>query len=942
MWWFLLLFALALSITGWVIYSLVRETVEENIRNELTSSTEGIKTMVRNTADVSIRTHLQAIAANNLDILQGFDQLVKRGEITENAAKELSTNIFLSQTIGETGYTYVLTGKGIVAVHPNEKLKNSDISSRWLSQQQQEKKEGFLEYAWKNPGEDRERSKALYMVYFEPWDWIISVSSYREEFKSLLNIDDFKAGINSFNFGTRGYAFILSGLGEIILHPRLSGTIDEQSIEVQALLTRMFQEKNGQLIYRLRESGEEDIREKIVIYKYIPELDWIVASAAYLDEIYKPLLRLRNIILSTIIVTLALILPLSIYLGTAITHPITLLTRRMSAAAEGDYNVFAEENALGEVGVLASHFNNYIAQLKKSTEQLENEISDRIRAEQQLKLFAKVFENALEGISITDAAGNIIAVNKSFSEITGYQASEVLDKNPRILKSERHGHDFYKEMWESLLKKGSWTGEIWNRRANGEAYPEILSISSICNANNEVTHYVAVFHDITDMKMKEEQITHQAYHDALTGLPNRFLAKDRLTMSMSNAKRKKTQVAVFYMDMDNFKHVNDSLGHPMGDLLLQQVAQRLLTLVREEDTVARLGGDEFQIIGIDISSVDEVINLADRLLQGFLSPFKIETHELFVTISIGIAIYPQDGNTADTLIKNADVALYQAKLQGKNNYFLFTSELSQKALFRLKLEAELRQALLQKDFIVYYQPKVKPDTGAIMGVEALVRWQKPDGTIVSPDDFIPLAEETGLITRLGSQVLEQACEAMQVLNNIGCKEIKMSVNLSPFQFEQANLVESILSIVTEKKMPVSQLELEITETTMMTNLKDTIAKLHLLVEAGMSVSIDDFGTGYSSLYYLKTFPINTLKIDRSFIRDITTDANGAQIVETIILMAHNLGIGVVAEGVETKEQLKLLQNYGCDLIQGYYYSPPLPLNGLVEYLKTTMNLQSVS
>jgi diguanylate cyclase (GGDEF)-like protein/PAS domain S-box-containing protein len=937
MWWFLLIFALALSITGWVIYSLVRETVEENIRNELTSSTEAIRTMVRNTADVSIRTHLQAIAVNNLAILKGFDQQVKRGEITEKAAKELSMNILLSQTIGLTGYTYALTGKGILAVHPNEKLKNLDISSQWISQKQQEKKEGYLEYEWKNPGEDHERAKALYMVYFKSWDWIISVSSYRDEFKSLLNIDDFKAGINSFNFGTRGYAFILSGQGEIILHPRLSGTIHDQTIQNRSPLTQMLQEKNGQLNYRLQEPGETHQREKIVIYKYIPELDWIVASAAYLDEIHKPLLRLRNIILSTIIITLSLILPLSFYLGTAITRPITLLTRRMSSAAEGDYDVLAEENALGEVGILARHFNNYIARLKRSTEQLENEISDRIRAEQQLKLFAKVFENALEGISITDATGNIIAINQSFSHITGYKASDVLYKNPRILKSERHEPAFYKEMWDSLLEKGSWTGEIWNRRANGEAYPEILSISSICNSNNEVTNYVAVFHDITDMKLKEEQITHQAFHDALTGLPNRFLAKDRLTMSMTNAKRKKTQVAVFYMDLDNFKHVNDSLGHPLGDLLLQQVGKRLLTLVREEDTVARLGGDEFQITGIDISSVEEVINMADRLLQGFSSPFKVETHELFVTLSIGIAIYPQDGKSADTLIKNADVAMYQAKLQGKNNYFLFTSELSERALFRLKLEAELRQALLQKEFIVYYQPKVKPENGMIMGVEALVRWQKPDGTIVSPNDFIPLAEETGLITRLGSLVLEQACEAVKILNNIGYKEIKMSVNLSPFQFEQANLVESILSIVTGKEIPVSQLELEITETTMMTNLKDTIAKLHLLVDAGMSVSIDDFGTGYSSLYYLKTFPINTLKIDRSFIKDITTDANGAQIVETIILMAHNLGIGVVAEGVETREQLDLLQNFGCDLIQGYYYSPPLPLKGLMEYLKTTMD-----
>jgi diguanylate cyclase (GGDEF)-like protein len=405
---------------------------------------------------------------------------------------------------------------------------------------------------------------------------------------------------------------------------------------------------------------------------------------------------------------------------------------------------------------------------------------------------------------------------------------------------------------------------------------------------------------------------------------------------MTNAKRKGTQVAVFYMDLDNFKHVNDSLGHPVGDVLLQQVSQRLLALVREEDTVARLGGDEFQIIGVDISSMDKVIDMADRLLQGFSCPFKIDTHELYVTLSIGIAIYPQDGKTADVLIKNADVAMYQAKLLGKNNYFLFTSELSERALFRLKLEAELRQALLEREFIVYYQPKIKPESGMVTGVEALVRWQKPDGSTISPNDFIPLAEETGLITRLGNLVIDDACEAMQILNNIGYKDIKMSVNLSPFQFEQANLVESILSIVRENELPVSQLELEITETTMMTNLKDTVAKLHLLVEAGMSISIDDFGTGYSSLYYLKAFPIDTLKIDRSFIKDITIDPNGAQIVETIILMAHNLGIGVVAEGVETKEQLDLLQNFGCDLIQGYYYSPPLPLEKLVGYLKTTM------
>ncbi len=675
MWWFSLIFIIAFIIAGGVTYSIIRKTIEQNINNELSASAEVIKIMVRTTADVSIRNHLRAISENNFQLLKGFEQQIERGEITEAEAKTLSEKIFLSQTIGKTGYTYVLTGKGIVAVHPNKRMKNNDISSTWLSQKQQTIKEGYLEYQWKNPGEKRERAKALYMVYFKPWDWIISVSSYRDEFKSLLDINDFKAGVESFSFGASGYAYILSGKGEILFHPRLAGNIhDPRNIQLQPHFAQMLQRKNGQLTYRSQDSGKTSTREKIVVFKSIPELDLIVASVAYLDEIYKPLQRLQIILLSTLFITLLLILPLSLYLGTAITRPITRLTQKLSAVAVGDYSGLMEEDALGEVGMLGRHFNNYLERLRISTEALELEINERTRAEQQLKLFAKVFENALEGISITNAEGNIVAVNQSFTTITGYPASDALGKNPRILKSAHHDPEFYKEMWQSILEKGSWVGEIWNRRASGEVFPEILSISSICDANGQVTNYVAVFHDITDMKQKEEQIKHQAYHDALTGLPNRYLAQDRLTRSLIKAKRKQTKVAVFYMDLDNFKQVNDSLGHPVGDVLLQQAGQRLLSLVREEDTVARLGGDEFQIIGADVSAKNQVINLADRLLQEFSSPFKIETHELYVTLSIGIAIYPQDGKDTATLIKNADVALYQAKLQGKNKYSFFSKE----------------------------------------------------------------------------------------------------------------------------------------------------------------------------------------------------------------------------------------------------------------------------
>jgi diguanylate cyclase (GGDEF)-like protein/PAS domain S-box-containing protein len=379
-----------------------------------------------------------------------------------------------------------------------------------------------------------------------------------------------------------------------------------------------------------------------------------------------------TIFFSALIITLLVVVLFSRYLASAITRPMLLLAQKMNKAPTGDYDVRADEDALGEVADLAKIFNSYIGQLKSSSRQLAENARESSQAEQQQKLFAKVFENALEGISITDADGNIIAVNQAFTNITGYQASEVLNQNPRILRSERHGPEFYQNMWQSLLQKGSWVGEIWNRRANGEPFPELLSISTICDEKGKTTNYVAVFHDITEMKLKEEQIKHQAYHDPLTGLPNRFLAKDRLFMSLANAKRKQSQIAVFYMDLDNFKHVNDTLGHPAGDVLLQQVGQRLISLVREVDTVARLGGDEFQIIGAHTTAKDEAVNLAKRLLQGFSSPFKIAEHELSVTLSIGIAIYPQDGEDAETLVKNADAALYRAKSSGKNNFALFT------------------------------------------------------------------------------------------------------------------------------------------------------------------------------------------------------------------------------------------------------------------------------
>lgn len=933
--WFSLVVVLSVIFTGWVIKYLVEDTVEKSILKELTASTLAIQTMVETALDVSIRNHLRGIAEKNAAVFHKLHLDVLSGKMELSKAKLLAEEILMSQPIGETGYIYILNGNGEVLIHPYKEMKNKDVSDKRIFQIQSQKKEGYIEYDWKNPGEKEARSKALYMVYFEPWDWIISVSSYREEFSFLFNIDDLRPGIMSFRFGETGYAFILDASGAFIVHPNLTGDIDSLDNEGpwREIHKKMLSMKNGQFTFKWVDPADKTVHEQLVFFHYIPKMDWIVASTAYIDEIQKPMQTLQQWIVLSITIVLLLILPLGFYIGVSITRPINRLSLKMKEATSGNFDIRADESAYGELGQLALHFNTYMDRLKAAQAKLHEEIKERIQAEAQLNLFAKVFENALEGISITDVEGTILTINKAFSDITGYTEEEAIGKNPRILKSDRHDESFYKAMWDKIIQHGHWVGEIWNRRKSGEAYPEILSISAIKNSKGETTHYAAVFHDISDMKSQEELIKHQAYHDALTGLPNRALALDRLDIAIAHSKRQEDCIAVFFLDMDNFKYVNDSLGHTTGDILLQNVAARLKRLVRDQDTVARLGGDEFLIIADGLHSEQDAMDLADRLLEGFKKPFVVNDLELFVTLSIGISFYPNDGKDADTLIKNADAAMYQSKSQGKNSYNMFTSELSERALRRLLLEREFRQALKNREFTVYYQPKVKPEGAIVEGVEALVRWQKREGDIISPGEFIPLAEETGLIEPLGRFVFEESCKAVKEINNGDHPPITVAVNLSPVQFKQDDIVENILYILKDNDLSSSFIELEITEGAMMTDIQATIKKLDTLKEEGVAISIDDFGTGYSSLYYLKNMPISTLKVDRSFIMNITNDQDDAQIVETIILMAKNLGIGVVAEGVETREQLEMLKAFGCELIQGYYYARPMPLDDLMEFLK---------
>jgi len=564
-----------------------------------------------------------------------------------------------------------------------------------------------------------------------------------------------------------------------------------------------------------------------------------------------------------------------------------------------------------------------------------SDMTEHRRNEQKLNLMAKVFTSSGEATVITDADNRIVMVNETFVRLTGYEADEVLGQNPRMLSAGRTPHEAYREMWQALIEHGTWEGELWDRRKTGEIYPKWLSISVVRDADGKVANYVGSFVDISERKASEERVQHLAHHDPLTGLPNRFSLHEWLAQALASAKRNETLLALMLIDLDNFKSINDTLGHPTGDQLLVQVAQRFVASVRQSDLVARLGGDEFVVVLPDVDSPTDVAHVADKILHAVSEPYLIEGQELRTSPSIGICLYPADAEESQDLIKKADVAMYHAKAQGRGNYQFFAEEMQIAAIKRLAIEAELRVALAQQQFVLHYQPQLDLRSGRIVGVEALVRWQHPQRGLVSPLEFISIAEESGLIVPIGDWVMQEACRQLAAWRTRGIEQVRISVNLAASQFADPHLPTRIQEILDQAGLPVDCLDLEVTESMAMGSPADTVNMMKVLTGLGLSLSIDDFGTGYSSLAYLKLFPIDTLKIDRSFVKDIETDPNDADICDVIVLLAHKLGLEVVAEGVETVAQLKYLLSIGCEIVQGYLISKPLAADQAEEFIRSS-------
>jgi diguanylate cyclase (GGDEF)-like protein/PAS domain S-box-containing protein len=549
-------------------------------------------------------------------------------------------------------------------------------------------------------------------------------------------------------------------------------------------------------------------------------------------------------------------------------------------------------------------------------------------AEEKLRLAERAFQNTAEGITVTDVNGDIVSTNPAFEEITGYSHEEVLGQNPRILKSGHHKPSFYREMWNTLISAGHWRGEIWNRRKNGDLFPEWLTISAVKDSNGETTHYVGVFTDISQMKEAQEQINFLAHHDALTQLPNRALFRERFEHALMHARRMKQSIALLFLDLDRFKTVNDTLGHPVGDQVLLEVSKRMTTIIRASDTLARLGGDEFVLLLEEQTNAQHAAVVARKLIDLFSNPMIIGEHELVVTASIGITLYPNDGDDPDLLIRHADRAMYEAKQQGRNTYRFFTQALTEGALERLKMENDLRWAISRNEMILHYQPIVDLRTRQLQGVEALVRWQHPKQGLIAPALFIELAEEIGIIGDIGQWVLDTACNQLAEWDRDRFPVPRLSVNLSVQQIDREGLVALVSESLRASGLSPQRLELEVTESMLMRNPDLSRAVLSELRTLGVNFAIDDFGTGYSSLAYLKLLPLDRLKIDKSFVRDIGRDSNDEAIVRAIIALSKSLGLESVAEGVERTSQAEFLKRAGSDLAQGYLYSRPLAADEL--------------
>jgi len=653
-------------------------------------------------------------------------------------------------------------------------------------------------------------------------------------------------------------------------------------------------------------------------YRDFPGLGWIALVVQDVQTAFAPIERLKLLLIGIGTGISCLVIITSVVLTQRMTGPILKISKLAQLVAQGDFEVRAEHASRDEIGYLAGIFNRMVQDLKKQRAQLvDKDYVDSILA------------NMINSLIVIDSAAIIKKVNRASLDLLGYSEEELIDQPIQLILTEEL--PFKGARLEDLVKKGLMRNvETTYLSKDGKKIPVLFSWSMLHDSGNRIQGIICVAQDITQRKLAEDRLNYLANHDPLTGLPNRTLLIDRLNQLLTRSQWNKRSVAVLFLDLDHFKRINDTLGHEVGDLLLKKVAERLTPGLRGGDTVARIGGDEFVLILSDVATSDDIAKVCQKIIDALAKPVELESQQLFITASIGISVFPNDGQDAETLLKNADTAMYRAKDQGRNNYQHYSPAMNVRALERLALESSLHKALDQGEFQLNYQPQVDSMTERIVGIEALVRLQRADRSLVAPARFIPLAEETGLIVPIGKWVLRTACAQNKAWQAAGFPPLRVAVNISARQIQQRDLLDTVRETLKETGLDPRYLEMELTESIIQRT--ETIKILFELKDLGVQISIDDFGTGYYSLSYLKRLPINSLKIDQSFVREVTSDAEARAIVTAIVTLAHSLKLKVIAEAVETREQLEFLRTVECDEIQGYFFSKPLPGPELEELL----------
>lgn len=759
---------------------------------------------------------------------------------------------------------------------------------------------GYSRYRWYPPHDQTHmEDKIAFVKEFKPLNWVIGAGDYLYQIENDMKVQALQR-LKSISFGDHGYLSIFDEKGRLLATPGVSSLHGafkdpktsqlEQTVIAQI---RQAAEKGGGFIeYDWFFPNGEGPFNKISLVDRVPGLNWILVAGFYPEDV-KFLLSRQQTLLSERQREDRAQLYVFLILATIIT---------LSLA-------FAFSQWLNQ------KFTEYSSEIEQNQKDLE------LKAD-QLQLASRVFDTASEGIMVTSTDNRILAVNDAFVDISGYSSAEVIGRNPRFLQSGQHDETFYHTMWTTLQTQGKWSGEIWNRRKNGELFPQWLAINASRDEKGQVRNYIASITDLTERKEVEEKLRYLSDYDPLTSLPNRRLLGYRVEQTITMSRNQdQQQFALIFIDLDNFKTINDSLGHSFGDQILQIVARRIAEVVGEGDTVSRLGGDEFMVLTTELEQPEQAADLAQKISDSVSAPLENDSH-LMITPSVGIAMYPNDGDNFDKLLRNADAAVHFAKQEGRNNYQFYAAEMNLRASERLQVEIALRKAIENNEFEVHYQPQICLQREIVIGCEALVRWRHPQLGLVPPNSFIPLAEETGLILQIGGWVLRESCRQGALWLQQSEHEFTMSVNVSVRQF-RPELVEEVRSALEVSGLPARALVIEITESTLMQDEEKTLGLLHELKALGVQLSLDDFGTGYSSMAYLKRFNLDQLKIDRAFIADLPHNQDDAAITSAIIDVANHFGLITVAEGVETAQQAQFLADVGCIEGQGYLYEKPL-------------------